>query len=83
MPPICNDTALMSARMGWFEGNALRANPFELLAEQMPRANHAMGDYTLVVAGMQFESGPGFILLAGSGRSGELLLDSTCAIAGT
>jgi len=25
MPPICNDTALMSARMGWFEGNALRA----------------------------------------------------------
>jgi CDP-diacylglycerol pyrophosphatase len=60
-----------------------RANPFELLVKQMPRANHATGNYTLVVAGMQFESGPGFILLAGSGRSGELLLDSTCAIAGT
>lgn len=57
-------------------------NPFELLAKRLPRANHAMGDYTLVVAGMQFENGPGFILLAGSGRAGELLLDSTCAIAG-
>jgi CDP-diacylglycerol pyrophosphatase len=58
-------------------------NPFELLAERMPLANHALGDYTLVVAGMQFENGPGFIVLAGSGRAGELLLDSTCAIAGT
>jgi CDP-diacylglycerol pyrophosphatase len=58
-------------------------NPFELLAKRMPRANHVMGDYTLVVAGMQFENGPGFMLLAGSGRAGELLLDSTCAIAGT
>ncbi len=59
------------------------ANPFELLADRMPRAKHAMGEYTLVVAGMQFESGPGFILLAGTGRAGELLLDSTCVIAGT
>jgi CDP-diacylglycerol pyrophosphatase len=58
------------------------ANPFELLAELMPRAKHAMGDYTLVVAGMQFENGPGFVLLAGRSRAGELLLDSTCAIAG-
>ena len=58
------------------------ANPFELLAERMPRAKHAMGDYTLVVAGMQFENGPGFVLLAGRSRAGELLLDSTCAIAG-
>ena len=58
-------------------------NPFELVVKRTPPARHFMGDYTLVVAGMQFESGPGFILLAGSGRSGELLLDSTCAIAGT
>jgi hypothetical protein len=49
----------------------------------MPRANYVMGVYPLVVADMQFENGPGFILLAGSGRAGELLLDSTCAIAGT
>jgi len=57
------------------------ANPFELLAKRLPRANHVMGDYTLVLAGMQFKNGPGFILLAGSGRAGELLLDSTCAVA--
>ncbi len=57
-------------------------NPFELLARRLPRANHVMGDYTLVVAGMQFQNGPGFILLAGNGHAGELLLDSGCAIAG-
>ena len=58
------------------------ANPFALLAARTPQRGdrHAMGDYTLVLAGMQFESGPGFILLAGTGRAGELLLDSTCAI---
>ncbi len=57
------------------------ANPFALLAARMPQARRAMGDYTLVLAGVQFDSGPGFILLAGTSRAGELLLDSTCAIA--
>ena len=41
-----------------------------------------MGDYTVVVAGMQFANGPGFIVLAGTGQTGELLLDSSCAAAG-
>lgn len=59
------------------------ANPFELLAHRMPEADQVIGDYTLVVAGMQFEAGPGFIVLTGTGRAGELLLDSTCAVAGT
>jgi CDP-diacylglycerol pyrophosphatase len=58
------------------------ANPFELLAGRMPGAGQSMGDYTLVVAGMQFENGPGFIVLAATGRAGELLLDSSCAAAG-
>ena len=59
------------------------ANPFALLAARMPQAQarNAIGDYTLVLAGMQFESGPGFVLLAGTSRAGELLLDSTCAVA--
>lgn len=57
------------------------ANPFGILAARMPQSRHAMADYTLVLAGMHFESGPGFILLAGTSRAGELLLDSTCAIA--
>lgn len=58
------------------------SNLFELLATLKPDALHHMGDYTLVVAGMQFKSGPGFILLTGTGPTGELLLDSTCAVAG-
>jgi CDP-diacylglycerol pyrophosphatase len=58
------------------------ANPFELLAALGPDVRHHMGDYTLVAAGMQFKSGPGFILLTGTGPTGELLLDSTCAVAG-
>jgi hypothetical protein len=41
-----------------------------------------MGDYTLVVAGMQFASGPGFVVLTGTGRTGELLLESSCTVAG-
>lgn len=57
------------------------ANPFELLAKHAHAAGHAAGDYTLVLAGMQFRSGPGFILLASTGPAGELLLDSTCAVA--
>ncbi len=64
-------------------GSALEdANPFELLATLKPDARHHMGDYTVVVAGMQFKSGPGFVVLAGTGPTGELLLDATCAVAG-
>jgi len=55
---------------------------FELLATLSPDARHHMGNYTLVVAGMQFGGGPGFVMLAGTGPSGEILLDSTCAVAG-
>jgi CDP-diacylglycerol pyrophosphatase len=58
------------------------SNPFELLANLKPDVRHHMGDYTLAVAGMQFMSGPGFILLTGTGPTGELLLDATCAVAG-
>lgn len=55
------------------------SNPFELLAAWKADARHRMFDYTLIVAGMQFKSGAGFVLLTGTGPSGELLLDSTCA----
>jgi CDP-diacylglycerol pyrophosphatase len=58
------------------------SNVFELLATLSPDARHHMGNYTLVLAGMQFQSGPGFVLLTGTGPSGEILLDSTCAVAG-
>jgi CDP-diacylglycerol pyrophosphatase len=58
------------------------ANPFELVAHRLPGADHEMGAYTLLVAGMQFKEGPGFIVLAGKDVPGaELFLDSTCALA--
>jgi CDP-diacylglycerol pyrophosphatase len=64
-------------------GDGLDAsNLFELLATLSPDALHHMGNYTLIVAGMQFKSGPGFVVLTGTGPSGEILLDSTCAVAG-
>jgi hypothetical protein len=51
------------------------------LAERLPGAKQDMGAYTLMVAGMQFKDGPGFILLTGSNVPGtEILLDPTCAI---
>jgi CDP-diacylglycerol pyrophosphatase len=58
------------------------ANPFELLVNFKSEARHHMGDYTLVVAGAQFADGPGFIVLAGTGQTGELLLDSSCSAVG-
>jgi CDP-diacylglycerol pyrophosphatase len=58
------------------------ANLFELLATLNPDARHHLGNYTLIVAGMQFKSGPGFVVLTGTGPSGEILLDSSCAVAG-
>jgi CDP-diacylglycerol pyrophosphatase len=64
-------------------GDGLDAsNLFELLAGLSPDARHHMGNYTLIVAGMQFKSGPGFALLTGTGPSGEILLDSSCSVAG-
>jgi CDP-diacylglycerol pyrophosphatase len=57
-------------------------NPFVLLAERMPGARRNMGAYTLMIAGMQFKSGPGFVLLTGKNVPGtETLLDSSCALA--
>src|SRR5258707_234165 len=64
-------------------GDVLDAsNLFELLAALSPDARHHMGNYTLIVAGMQFKRGPGFALLTGTGPSGEILLDSGCSVAG-
>ncbi len=58
------------------------ASPFELVAQLGPDVKHHIGDYTVVVAGMQYKSGAGFMLLTGTGPTGELLLDSSCAVAG-
>lgn len=63
-------------------------DPFEILARGFPRARADMGHYTLVVAGMLFDTKPGFIilehradLLRGDAGSGEELQDHACALA--
>ncbi len=58
------------------------ASPFELVAQLGPQVQHHLGDYTVVVAGMLYKSGAGFMLLTGTGATGELLLDSGCTVAG-
>ena len=58
------------------------ASPLELVARSGPEVRHHLGEYTIVVAGMQYRSGAGFMLLTGTGATGELLLDSGCAVAG-
>ena len=58
------------------------ANPFALLAEQLPGAAASMEKFTLLLGGMDFAEGPGFVLLAGSEVPGaELMLDPSCALA--
>jgi CDP-diacylglycerol pyrophosphatase len=58
------------------------SNLYELVATLKPDTARHIADYTLVAAGAQFKSGPGFIILTGTGPPGEILLDSTCAVAG-
>jgi CDP-diacylglycerol pyrophosphatase len=63
------------------------ANPFTLLANEVPGASTAMGYWTLVVVGFETAGVPDFILLAGKANeatgvraNGESLLDHDCAV---
>ncbi len=58
------------------------SNLYESLAALKPGVAQRLRDYTLIAVGAQFVSGPGFIILAGTGPTGEILLDSTCEVAG-
>ena len=60
-----------------------RYRPFVLLAEHVRAVGGSMEDYTLLLAGMRYDDDPGFLLLAGTSRAAELLLDSSCAAAGS
>ncbi len=62
-------------------GEHLEQNPFEILARDIPDVRRTPRDYTLLLAGRQFRDGPGFVLLAGTERAAELLLDSSCTAA--
>jgi CDP-diacylglycerol pyrophosphatase len=58
------------------------SNLYESLAALKPGVSQRLRDYTLVAVGAQFASGPGFIVLTGTGPTGEILLDSSCEVAG-
>ncbi len=54
-------------------------NPVQLLAASVPRDVMQAGQYTMLVAGMQYADGSGFAVLASATAPGaELLLDSSC-----
>jgi CDP-diacylglycerol pyrophosphatase len=88
--PLAVDLAGHRYQAMRLDGEALHANPFDLLADGDPTARSDMGLETLVVAGVQFPGGkPGFVLLsdradlaAGDHGSGEDLMDHTCKVLG-
>jgi CDP-diacylglycerol pyrophosphatase len=57
-------------------------NPFELLAQLNPEARHHIETYTVLIAGMQYSDGAGFVMLTSTGPTAELLLDPGCTVAG-
>jgi len=83
-------TGWSTIRIGGAQYEALRImgseldqhNPFELLAMHLAHADDAtMGGHTLLLAGMSFKGGPGFVLLTGEHvPAAELLLDGSCAV---
>jgi CDP-diacylglycerol pyrophosphatase len=56
--------------------------PFELVAQLSPDARHHLENYTVLIAGMQYPDGIGFVILTSTGPTAELLLDSGCTVAG-
>jgi len=79
-PININDSTYFAMRV--MGENLNQANPFQLLATKVPDAKNDMGSYTLVVVGVEYREGPGFVLLTGKHvPTGELLLDPNCNVA--
>jgi CDP-diacylglycerol pyrophosphatase len=57
-------------------GEDLGLNPIALLAAHLPGQD--LGDYSLLVVGMDYAEGAGFALLSSGIVPGELLLDASC-----
>jgi CDP-diacylglycerol pyrophosphatase len=56
--------------------------PFDLVAQLSSDARHHLETYTLLIAGMQYPDGAGFVILTSTGPTAELLLDPGCTVAG-
>jgi CDP-diacylglycerol pyrophosphatase len=55
---------------------------FDLVAQLSPDARHHLENYTVLIAGMQYSDGVGFVILTGTGPTAEWLLDQGCTVAG-
>jgi CDP-diacylglycerol pyrophosphatase len=62
--------------------NLEATRPFELVAQLSPDAKHHLENYTVLISGMQYPDGAGFVILTSTGPTAELLLDPGCAVAG-
>ena len=56
--------------------------PFGLVAQLSPDAKHHLENYTVLITGMQYPDGAGFVILTSTGPTAELLLDPGCTVAG-
>jgi CDP-diacylglycerol pyrophosphatase len=56
--------------------------PFDLVAQLSTDARHHLENYTVLIAGMQYPEGAGFVMLTSTGPTAELLLDPGCTVAG-
>jgi CDP-diacylglycerol pyrophosphatase len=56
--------------------------PFDLVAQLGADAKHHLETYTVLIAGMQYPDGAGFVILTSTGPTAELLLDPGCTVAG-
>lgn len=56
--------------------------PFQLVAQVSPDARHHLENYTVLITGMQYPDGAGFVILTSTGPTAELLLDPGCTVAG-
>jgi CDP-diacylglycerol pyrophosphatase len=56
--------------------------PFDLVAQLSADARHHLETYTVLIAGMQYPDGAGFVILTSTGPTAELLLDPGCTVAG-
>ncbi|HMH30038.1 MAG TPA: CDP-diacylglycerol diphosphatase [Steroidobacteraceae bacterium] len=62
--------------------NLEATRPFELVAQLSPDAKHHLENYTVLISGMQYPDGAGFVILTSTGPTAELLLDPGCTVAG-
>jgi CDP-diacylglycerol pyrophosphatase len=56
--------------------------PFDLVAQLSSDARHHIETYTVLIAGMQYPDGAGFVILTSTGPTAGLLLDPGCTVAG-